>query len=84
MAIKYMCDICGKELSNNSNGYLGVHTEASLRKYTKRKNGEISCNYVSSPNGSVRKGFVDLILCTKCGDACEKALVKEINRLKEA
>ena len=66
--VKYFCDKCGKELPVYNYGI--ARTDVELRKFTRRKNGDVSCNY----SQGVKKGNIEVMLCHKCGDEIEKAI----------
>lgn len=76
--VKAYCDICGKEIKTAANGCL--HTIVDVRKFTKRKDGLVQCDWASN---TIRKGHIDLQLCHKCGDKIEKAITDTYNKIKE-
>ena len=78
---KYFCDICGTELKRAKDGCGVIGSSIEYRKYTQRKNGAADCNY-GGPN-QLKKGYIDLSICHKCGDALEKSINDTIKKIKE-
>ena len=72
---KYYCDRCGAELKIKEYGI--VRTDLELHKFTVRKDGTVQSNYI---DGGFRKGVIDMMLCHKCGDECEKALMTVLKK----
>lgn len=73
--VKHYCDRCGAELKTKNYGL--IHTELMLRKFTARKDGSVQSNYILN---DFRKGVIDMTLCHKCGDECEKALMTVLKK----